>query len=426
MEPVQSISTIGSAADNGPARTTLTLTEVAPVALEAPVPPVAPVAQVAQVAPGAPVAQVAQVAPGAPVEASVAPSECPPAPYSVWRRLVVAESAQVEIDLMQAKLAGSPYPGVAGYDFDVYLNQAYAQLALANRAARNNWPSGVGGKLGHAWKEWFRVWSGSEHETAMAALHRAECLLLMVAPDSKLQSEALKIEANFKTNPDIGTTDPRHTAYTQLFTRLRGWTPGSHREVNSDIADRVLLREIRREQNEAWEIARSRVRIFRNILSAAIPLLIGVLVAAAFICWANPGLVSLRGAASSGKPDGSDVAVIEFLGGLGGLLSAVATLRQARNFQRFYGLPLAQSILKVPLGAASALAGILLVQHGLFGSIGPLGWGTAMSYALIFGVAQIAVTKQIDSRAGDLLGEANAKSPSTAQTASASHSSTDG
>jgi hypothetical protein len=98
----------------------------------------------------------------------------------------------------------------------------------------------------------------------------------------------------------------------------------------------------------------------------------------------------------------------------------VATIRAARNFQRFYGLPLAQGILKIPTGAASALAGVLLLQNGLLGAVATPGWDTIMSYALLFGVAQLAVTKQIDSRAGDLLGESNAKSPSTVQSLSAS------
>ena len=86
-----------------------------------------------------------------------------------------------------------------------------------------------------------------------------------------------------------------------------------------------------------------------------------------------------------------------------------------RNFQRFYGLPLAQTILKLPAGAVTAVAGMLLLQHGVLGSVGPVDWPTAMAYAVLLGVAQIAVTKRIDSRANDLLGDANSKSPATAQ-----------
>jgi hypothetical protein len=87
-----------------------------------------------------------------------------------------------------------------------------------------------------------------------------------------------------------------------------------------------------------------------------------------------------------------------------------------RNFQRFFGLPLAQTLLKIPAGAATAVAGILLLQHGILGKIGPMEWPDVIAYAVLLGIAQIAVTKRIDSRASDLLGEVNSKSPSTTQT----------
>jgi hypothetical protein len=43
-------------------------------------------------------------------------------------------------------------------------------------------------------------------------------------------------------------------------------------------------------------------------------------------------------------------------------------------------------------------------------------WRDVIAYAVLLGIAQIAVTKRIDSRASDLLGEVNSKSPSTTQT----------
>jgi hypothetical protein len=73
----------------------------------------------------------------------------------------------------------------------------------------------------------------------------------------------------------------------------------------------------------------------------------------------------------------------------------------------------------LPAGAATALAGIILLQHGLLG-IGAVDWDKVIPYALAFGIAQIAATRQIDSRASDLLGDANAKSPSTTQNGSTS------
>jgi hypothetical protein len=327
--------------------------------------------------------------------------------------MVLAEVAQVKINLAEASAVGPPYQPRPGYDAGTYLEEAVREASTALRAATTQWPSGALRRFGHIFAELAKVWTGSDHETAMAAVHRAENLALMVMPDARLRSEALKMEAIFKTTNDIRLSDPRHAAYSALFARIRQSVGDEPAAIL--VADRSLLQDARREQNEAWEIARCRVRIFRNILTATIPFLSLVLVIAAVIAWLNPALLPLRP-----EPGPSDVGIVEFLGGLGGLLSGVATIRAARNFQRFYGLPLAQGILKIPTGAASALAGVLLLQNGLLGAVANPGWDTIMSYALLFGVAQLAVTKQIDSRAGDLLGESNAKSPSTVPSLSAS------
>ncbi len=329
--------------------------------------------------------------------------------------MVLAEVAQVELDLTDAELNGSPYPNRDGYDFATYLDDADTDVKAAWEATRNERPKGLLWPVRVVGRELVRVWTGSEHETAMAAVHRAEGLFIMVAPEPSLRAQALKIEATFMASSDIPHADPRYAEFTALFARMKQKPP-------VPLKDRVLLREVRQTQDEAWEIARSRVRIFRNILSAAIPFLGAALLLAAIIAGLNPDLIPLRG--TTPNPSSTDVLVVLYLGALGGLLSSVATLQSARNYRRFYGLPLAQALLKIPAGAGSALVGVLLLQQNLFG-IQPVSWDAAMAYAVVFGVAQIAVTKKIDTRAGDLLGDVNAKSPTNGQSTSASRSGVD-
>jgi hypothetical protein len=362
------------------------------------------------------------------------------APYSIWRRMALAEARQVEMDMAEAAFAGTPYPENPVYDFGGYLMAVRKELDSARSAASATWPNGIFKRIGYAFAELIRVWTGSEHETAVGALHRAEGLMLMVMSDANLRSEALKVASVFNENDDIRPGDPRHNAFEAMFVRIEskvsapvpaspgpsgagegavgsaGPPPSPAAPLTQEArrvasGDRVMLRELRRSQNEAWEISRSRLRIFRNILSGTIPFLTIVLLIAAVMSWRDPTLVSLRP-----NPGTSDVALVEFLGAFGGLLSAVATIRSLRNYQRFYGLPLAQTILKLPAGAATALVGIILLQHGLLG-ITAVDWEKVIPYALAFGIAQIAVTKRIDSRATDLLGDANSKSLGTSQTA---------
>ncbi len=339
------------------------------------------------------------------------------APWSVWRRIVLAEAAQLETDLREVKRSGPPYVNLPSYDFAFYWDAAETELASARKVVANEWPPKIAKRIWAVGGELFRVWTGSDSETAAAAVHRAKSLYLMIAPDHRLRVEALKIESNFKSSSDIPADDPRHGAYAALFARLKGSSCDHGPPSPVELGDRLLLREILREQNEEWEIARARVRIFRNVLTATIPFLATVLVVAVFIGRMSPSLLPVAVPANL-QPGPWDVAVVEFLGAFGGLLSAVATLRAQRNFRRFYGLPLAQSVLKIPAGAASALAGVFLIQHGVLG-VAAVSRETAFAYALVFGVAQLAVTKQIDTRAGDLLGAANAKSPSSGQTSPA-------
>jgi hypothetical protein len=368
----------------------------------------------------------------------------------------MAEARQVDIDLCEAEKAGTPYPDNIDYPFAHYLATAREEVRTAVVASASKWPRSFIRQICCLPYELMAIWTGSEHETAVAALHRAEGIVLMVLPPSNLRAEALKIEANFLENNDIPLSDPRNAASRAMFDRLRSANPpsaggqpakevpvasgmieaatvqppapelpaaastnGSKQPVNAiDVADRVLLREIRRQQNESWEIARSKVRIFRNILSATIPFLTLIAAAAGILSWIRPDFVGFRKPSITGEA--SDLALIAGLGAFGGLLSAVASLQRLRNFQRFYGLPLAQTILKLPAGAVTAVAGMLLLQHGVLGSVGPVDWATAMAYAVLLGVAQIAVTKRIDSRANDLLGDANSKSPATAQATTSS------
>jgi hypothetical protein len=266
---------------------------------------------------------------------------------------------------------------------------------------------------------------------------------MRVAPDEVVRVESLELESTFRDAKDIAVGSHQYAAYDALFLRVSltgaahptqartthvertdggvatsGATAKApaHALVSTD--DRMALRHVREQQFAAWDIARGKARIFRNILTSALPFLVIVLVVLAAISWTSPSLISLRTA--NDQAQSTDAALVMTLGAFGGLLSAVATVRSLRGFQRSYGLPLAQSLLKIPAGAATAFAGIFLLQDGLLGSVKTTDWKTTLPYALIFGVAQIGVTRKIDSRAADLLGDVNTKAPVSISTTTSS------
>jgi hypothetical protein len=152
----------------------------------------------------------------------------------------------------------------------------------------------------------------------------------------------------------------------------------------------------------------------------------------AIVAWNDPTLFSVCGpAATAGAgtalaptasqtacPHGSgpvsgDVLMIELLGALGGLLSAVFFLKGLQAVRGPYGLPLAQGILKVPTGAAVALVGIWVLQRGVLGLLTPQSGDKIIAYAVLFGFAQQALTSALDTRATALIGTAVSTTPGT-------------
>lgn len=194
--------------------------------------------------------------------------------------------------------------------------------------------------------------------------------------------------------------------------------------------DREVLRNVLRAVNSRTDLAHGNVRVFRNILILLTVVLTLFLALIAVVAWIDPGLFSVCGPAGpSGSsatttqttgplcphgtaPQSADVLMVELLGALGGLLSAVFFLKGLQAVRGPYGLPLAQGVLKVPTGAAVALVGIWIVQRGVLGFLTPQAGDKIIAYAILFGFAQQALTNALDSRASALIGSAVASTPS--------------
>jgi hypothetical protein len=209
-------------------------------------------------------------------------------------------------------------------------------------------------------------------------------------------------------------------------------------------ADREVLRNVLRSVNSRSDLAHGNVRVFRNILIWLTVVLTLFLVLTAIVAWNDPTLFSVCGpavttagssaaptAAQTACPHGSapvsgDVLMIELLGALGGLLSAVFFLKGLQAVRGPYGLPLAQGILKVPTGAAVALVGIWVLQRGVLGLLTPQSGDKVIAYAVLFGFAQQAFTNALDTRASALIGTAISTGPSARPAPSTSAASASG
>jgi hypothetical protein len=109
------------------------------------------------------------------------------------------------------------------------------------------------------------------------------------------------------------------------------------------------------------------------------------------------------------------LAAIELWGVLGALVGAVAGLRNLRGVTQPIGLQLAQIALKIPTGALTALTGVVLLQAALTPSTQPVPTGKLAAFAIIFGLAQEALTGFVDRTAGQLLDKGKTLGEKTTQ-----------
>jgi hypothetical protein len=102
--------------------------------------------------------------------------------------------------------------------------------------------------------------------------------------------------------------------------------------------------------------------------------------------------------------DAWDVPLIEFLGLLAAAVATATALRKVRGTSTPYSLPAALALLKLPLGALTALLGLMLMRGNFVPGLSALDSSAQIiGWAVVFGYAQQAFTQVVDRKAQDLL-----------------------
>jgi hypothetical protein len=104
----------------------------------------------------------------------------------------------------------------------------------------------------------------------------------------------------------------------------------------------------------------------------------------------------------SGSAHPFDVFTVELAGMLGGLLSMVIPLSLGEQIKTPYRVFNQQLLLKMLVGAAAGLGGILLIESDVITTIKLTSTTTILGYAVFFGFAQQVATGAIDRRADAL------------------------
>ena len=92
------------------------------------------------------------------------------------------------------------------------------------------------------------------------------------------------------------------------------------------------------------------------------------------------------------------------VGLVAGAVAATLALSQVRGTSTPYGLPVALALLKLPLGALTALLGLLLLRGEFIPGLSALdSSGQILAWAVVFGYAQQVFTRFVDQRAHTVL-----------------------
>lgn len=258
-------------------------------------------------------------------------------------------------------------------------------------------------------------WRGTLVEAAYRNLHAARAQIVDLYEEGELEAEVPSAIARAQTG--LHREDPRQTTVAEL-----SQLPTERR--------RARVRRLVEDGYESLDRQHEQLRSFRNILficALLIAVLVGVTVAGVSsrpsvmpLCFPNEvvqsqrdgGDTTITAARRFNCPTGSnvqgprsaDIVVVGLLGLLGGALAAAVSIRNLRGTSTPYDVPVALATLKVPLGAFTAIVGLIAIQGDFIPGLSVLdSQEQILAYALLLGVAQQVFTRLLDRRAQDLL-----------------------
>lgn len=243
-------------------------------------------------------------------------------------------------------------------------------------------------------------YSGANIEQAWAGVHRARAALYLLYPASELGAQTAQLQEMLSQLPDLNALQ---RAFGTKVSHSASTTP------HMPCLPPAELRDTYEEMIEASEGAQRDARALRNALMTASLAIFALVLGLGFAHAFDKQIIVLcadanhrRACPLTGSPHTFDVFAVELAGMLGGLLSVVIPLATGERIKTPYRVFNQQLILKTLAGAASAVAGVLLIESGLISGIALKSTVAILGYAVLFGFAQQIVTGAVDRRADSL------------------------
>jgi hypothetical protein len=250
-------------------------------------------------------------------------------------------------------------------------------------------------------RRFWNWWRGTLVEAAYLNLHMAKAQVVELYEIDELRAEIPPAVA--RAQATLHRDDPRRVAAEQIL---------QDQNVPPERI-RPVLRRLIGDSYEKTDLEHAQLRSFRNIVLIAAFLMFVFVVATATVIAYHPRWLPLCFTSDGGQvcptstgagPRSADIIMVALLGALGGLLTAALSIRNLKGTSTPYDVPVALAMLKVPLGAFTAILALVAIQGGFVPGLSNLdSQEQILAYALVFGFAQQALSRLLDQRAQTLM-----------------------
>lgn len=255
------------------------------------------------------------------------------------------------------------------------------------------------------WSSPISMVTGSRIDRAYSNVHKAELKLLKLVPEDEGELKWAGTVVLAQAKQHLGPNDPRLVA---LEDRLKS----NGQEMGPELRELAIATLLA--AHEAEEVERAQARSFRNVLLAAV--MATSVVAALFGIWNFKGN-SMISAFLCFSPQGGqvcptgkdasriDALLVEGFGAGAAALASSLAIRKIQGTNTPYSIPAMLILLRLPVGALSALFGIVLINGRVVPGLSNLDSAAQIAaWAVIFGIAQESVTRMIDAQGNKVLG----------------------
>jgi hypothetical protein len=244
--------------------------------------------------------------------------------------------------------------------------------------------------------------TGADVARVNTNLRAAEEALLELASADQLRGElpyvrALLVENLPRDHPQRRAAETVIQRAGQLDERERTIVVSAFREANLEAGRKL-----------------ARVRSFRNLIAVATVVLALAAAGLALVGASEPGLLPIcftpgkeQVCPTGDTPQSADIAILELVGLLGAAIAAVTGLRRERGTSMPFSVPVVLGLLKLPMGALSAVLGLLLIRGEVVPGLTALdSSGQIIAWAILFGAGQQVFMRLVDQQGGQVLDNA--------------------